>query len=126
MFFFFLFFFLMFRRPPRSTRTDTLFPYTTLFRHVVVVEDDDQPVARLLGIVHRLIRHARRHRAVADDGDRLAGPVGELVRHREAQRRRDRGRRMRRAERVVVARSDESSGGKECVSTFRSRWSPYP
>src|SRR3546814_11981317 len=26
------FFFLMVRRPPRSTRTDTLFPYTTLFR----------------------------------------------------------------------------------------------
>src|SRR3546814_269743 len=29
-----LFFFLMIRRPPRSTRTDTLFPYTTLFRSV--------------------------------------------------------------------------------------------
>src|SRR3546814_12282943 len=29
---FFVFFFLMIRRPPRSTRTDTLFPYTTLFR----------------------------------------------------------------------------------------------
>src|SRR3546814_19969582 len=29
---FYLFFFLMIRRPPRSTRTDTLFPYTTLFR----------------------------------------------------------------------------------------------
>src|SRR3546814_15115153 len=28
----FYFFFLMIRRPPRSTRTDTLFPYTTLFR----------------------------------------------------------------------------------------------
>src|SRR3546814_12389139 len=27
-----LIFFLMIRRPPRSTRTDTLFPYTTLFR----------------------------------------------------------------------------------------------
>src|SRR3546814_2655129 len=27
-----MFFFLMIRRPPRSTRTDTLFPYTTLFR----------------------------------------------------------------------------------------------
>src|SRR3546814_16807147 len=26
------FFFLMIRRPPRSTRTDTLFPYTSLFR----------------------------------------------------------------------------------------------
>src|SRR3546814_20233145 len=29
-----LFFFLMIRRPPRSTRTDTLFPYTTLFRSI--------------------------------------------------------------------------------------------
>src|SRR3546814_20139348 len=31
-----VFFFLMIRRPPRSTRTDTLFPYTTLFRSRVV------------------------------------------------------------------------------------------
>src|SRR3546814_12001418 len=31
-FLFWCFFFLMIRRPPRSTRTDTLFPYTTLFR----------------------------------------------------------------------------------------------
>src|SRR3546814_14740495 len=30
------FFFLMIRRPPRFTRTDTLFPYTTLFRSVSV------------------------------------------------------------------------------------------
>src|SRR3546814_3049939 len=30
------FFFLMIRRPPRSTRTDTLFPYTTLFRSLDV------------------------------------------------------------------------------------------
>src|SRR3546814_10596758 len=33
-----LFFFLMVRRPPRSTRTDTLFPYTTLFRFVEITE----------------------------------------------------------------------------------------
>src|SRR3546814_14959759 len=33
--FFFFFFFLMIRRPPRSTRTDTLFPYTTLFRSLI-------------------------------------------------------------------------------------------
>src|SRR3546814_5677262 len=32
---FFSFFFLMIRRPPRSTRTDTLFPYTTLFRSLL-------------------------------------------------------------------------------------------
>src|SRR3546814_21169495 len=31
------FFFLMIRRPPRSTRTDTLFPYTTLFRSALDV-----------------------------------------------------------------------------------------
>src|SRR3546814_17304110 len=40
LFFFFscsFFFFLMIRRPPRSTRTDTLFPYTTLFRSPVTV-----------------------------------------------------------------------------------------
>src|SRR3546814_18825991 len=30
-----VFFFLMIRRPPRSTRSDTLFPYTTLFRSAV-------------------------------------------------------------------------------------------
>src|SRR3546814_12578261 len=30
-------FFLMIRRPPRSTRTDTLFPYTTLFRSIVTL-----------------------------------------------------------------------------------------
>src|SRR3546814_5163823 len=29
----------MFRLPPRSTRTDTLFPYTTLFRSIVVTSD---------------------------------------------------------------------------------------
>src|SRR3546814_11840802 len=33
-FFVHFFFFLMIRRPPRSTRTDTLFPYTTLFRSI--------------------------------------------------------------------------------------------
>src|SRR3546814_19266885 len=32
MFMLLLFFFLIIRRPPSSTRTDTLFPYTTLFR----------------------------------------------------------------------------------------------
>src|SRR3546814_2304515 len=42
----------MIRRPPRSTRTDTLFPYTTLFRsldHVLraLVDDQVREVARL-------------------------------------------------------------------------------
>src|SRR3546814_12827452 len=33
---YYVFFVLMIRRPPRSTRTDTLFPYTTLFRSIVL------------------------------------------------------------------------------------------
>src|SRR3546814_8585649 len=43
------FVFLMIRRPPRSTRTDTLFPYTTLFRSIavggVVVDVDERRIA---------------------------------------------------------------------------------
>src|SRR3546814_1180108 len=35
-------FFLMIRRPPRSTRTDTLFPYTTLFRSELAIAGDQQ------------------------------------------------------------------------------------
>src|SRR3546814_18355374 len=35
-----MFFFLMIRRPPRSTRTDTLFPYTTLFRAAQIHADE--------------------------------------------------------------------------------------
>src|SRR3546814_20396731 len=37
----------MIRRPPRSTRTDTLFPYTTLFRSIAApAEFDDDGLAR--------------------------------------------------------------------------------
>src|SRR3546814_11411762 len=36
-------FFLMIRRPPRSTRTDTLFPYTTLFRSIDPIEQGFVP-----------------------------------------------------------------------------------
>src|SRR3546814_13861678 len=40
------FFFLMIRRPPRSTRTDTLFPDTTLFRSAVAAADAAQRALR--------------------------------------------------------------------------------
>src|SRR3546814_3440889 len=43
-----IFFFLMIRRPPRSTRTDTLFPYTTLFRSL---EDDLEKTANLSALL---------------------------------------------------------------------------
>src|SRR3546814_8060619 len=39
-------FFLMIRRPPRSTRTDTLFPYTTLFRSLTSAQHSSRPLLR--------------------------------------------------------------------------------
>src|SRR3546814_11882401 len=58
---FFLFFFLMIRRPPRSTRTDTLFPYTTLFRSPVA----EKPASRAASLDRRfLVASRRRHRIV--------------------------------------------------------------
>src|SRR3546814_19216563 len=45
----FVIFFLIIRRPPRSTRTDTLFPYTTLFRSRGV--DVDQAAESALDLV---------------------------------------------------------------------------
>src|SRR3546814_9533147 len=53
-----VFCFLMIRRPPRSTRTDTLFPYTSLFRSVIV----DQHAA------HERLVLERMRRAMADGG----------------------------------------------------------
>src|SRR3546814_12806694 len=44
------FFFLMIRRPPRSTRTDTLFPYTTLCRSLDVKRLAAAAAALLVGI----------------------------------------------------------------------------
>src|SRR3546814_16676895 len=40
----------MIRRPPRSTRTDTLFPYTTLFRSPLYAADDHSDIHALVRI----------------------------------------------------------------------------
>src|SRR3546814_3757385 len=58
------FFFLMIRRPPRSTRTDTLFPYTTLCRSDVL-----ENVGKAVEALAAAIAHA----AVLEGG--LAEPV---------------------------------------------------
>src|SRR3546814_10101207 len=44
----------MIRRPPRSTRTDTLFPYTTLFRSIRLHAQAGNPLRRGLGHVEPL------------------------------------------------------------------------
>src|SRR3546814_1925790 len=72
------FFFLMIRRPPRSTRTDTLFPYTTLFRSVVhEARGDQRATHHLEDREPRMLARARNDgggdgvdRARADQGSR--------------------------------------------------------
>src|SRR3546814_8704080 len=60
----------MIRRPPRSTRTDTLFPYTTLFR---------SSDGLLLEYVHILTRGQRMHELLADQvAARVSDPKRSL------------------------------------------------
>src|SRR3546814_2069619 len=51
----------MLRRPPRSTRTDTLFPYTTLFRSARTVAQEDHPIRRW-NAANEAPRHQSHHR----------------------------------------------------------------
>src|SRR3546814_2258783 len=68
------FVFLMIRRPPRSTRTDTLFPYTTLFRSIADVVADVQ--------VRKQRQRLEHHAEVALVG-RQARHVGAVQRSEE-------------------------------------------
>src|SRR3546814_14402805 len=73
------FFFLMIRRPPRSTRTDTLFPYTTLFRSVEIA--DDHPVGPGAGRGEQPVV-----RGAPGDGDRAARLDRSVGGHRDVAR----------------------------------------
>src|SRR3546814_16652177 len=103
----------MIRQPPRYTRTDTLFPYTTLLRSKgdsvtdragdVALDDD-----RVIIAVARLERAAEvEPRLLGDDADDVRRHPAEIQPGHSQ------------------ARSEERRVGKECVSTCRSRWSPY-
>src|SRR3546814_14037398 len=129
------------RRPPRSTRTDTLFPYPTLFRSAVddllvvilrVMESDrdarqagSHPFVLTLGeqalqdFVNGLQHMTNRYLDIVDRhlvGDGAAGSFAMSVLQV-----------LRRILRLghALARSEERRVGKECVRTCRSRWSPY-
>src|SRR3546814_17553138 len=121
----------MSRRPPRSTRTDTLFPYTTRFRSWAIDADD-----HVAGTEARAL----------EDGEAGAGTDGEapdpsilLERHQtsaEFQRlpptplrlRRLRGRPGAGGGRGFtrrLLRSEERRVGTACVSTCTCRWLPF-
>src|SRR3546814_13356562 len=126
----------MIRRPPRSTRTDTLFPYTTLFRsqvsalaslakhpgisQVVLAEKLEVHPVTVTQLIDRLQRAGWVKREVHEDDRRAfrlfltdqADPILSEVWKIAAQAREN------------ALRSEERRVGHECVSTCRSRWSP--
>src|SRR3546814_13995629 len=106
----------MIRRPPRSTRTDTLFPYTTLVRSenvttgwavMNVAGPKARAVLEAVGTDIDLSREAFPHMTYRE------GLVGGVP------------ARIQRVSFSGELRSAERRVGKECVSTCRSRWSPY-
>src|SRR3546814_13839770 len=109
----------MIRRPPRSTRTDTLFPYTTLFRSAVVGRPPPDHRAVPAGGLLRPAMGAGRRVVPAGGGDHQCEGAAVALPHTVA-------RRFRWAARLLASavRSEERRVGKECVSTCRSRWTP--
>src|SRR3546814_1948271 len=72
-------FFLMIRRPPRSKRTDTLFPYTTLFRSIGEVAVETHRGKRAAG---DRVEPANPRRAPGDGDENLIGIDPRLARKR--------------------------------------------
>ena len=89
-------------------------------RHVVVVEDDDQARVHGAGVVHGLIGHARRHRAVADHGDDIVGSAGEVARDCHAEAGGNRGGGVRGAERIVIALGALGETGQAAAGAQRA------
>src|SRR3546814_20090578 len=110
----------MIRRPPRSTRTDTLFPYTTLFRSGW---DDAAPLNEIRASIQRLLRRSR-----LTDDNFVPAPVDwtpmppqpcypEVYDAAHPS--------LSQSASMPKRRSEERRVGKECVSQCRSRWSSY-
>src|SRR3546814_11094528 len=112
----------MIRRPPRSTRTDTLFPYTTLFRSVghhangtmdariKSTHDNENGLTGPLPARPPPQRPA--HDEAKGEAAEMGAPADEV------------GAGQARFAHQPDHRSEERRVGKECVSTCRSRWSP--
>src|SRR3546814_13815739 len=118
----------MIRRPPRSTRTDTLVPYTTLFRSPSVdrldrpdVDPEDYAVSRGLFLIFDMGRHSGLSRRIVI----LQPVVGVLRIGFVLQQKSQCDGGVLVAERVLrSSRSEARRAGNECAGTCSSRWSP--
>src|SRR3546814_17774660 len=102
----------MIRLPPRSTRTDTLFPYTTLFR--AKGQLDSHPFGTELDVY-------------SDEYEWMSHSIAPVMGHDRTQRPTvgtSQCAKPYRPALLNISRSEERRVGKECVSTCRSRWSP--
>src|SRR3546814_19211702 len=106
----------MIRRPPRSTRTDTLFPYTTLFRSGIASDvwpEKARDVVRIPQALKTFIVLAAAGRT--EPFTTYQAMLEQLWRDRIASA----------DDSENLIRSEERRVGKECVRTCRSRWTPY-
>src|SRR3546814_19441706 len=128
----------MIRLPPRATRTDTPFPYTTLFRSPLAGVGVLELVDQRHGVLRAQLAGERvRARAVDRIGDAVdqvvvglhallllgardtqAGVVAQAMQQLDAARVLPLGH----FGQGVEVRSDERRVGTECVRTFRARW----
>src|SRR3546814_14838133 len=121
----------MIRRPTISTRTDTPFPYTTLFRsgcETAVRRDarnqgvPEQRSFPLAEAAHPAPREEQIRPYAGGLADHAAQPEAVAAFGEQMRLGRDPTRAHRRAQ--FDRRSAERRVGKEVVSTFSSRWSP--
>src|SRR3546814_12981914 len=116
----------MIRRPPKSTRTDPLFPYTTLFRSESAIKAGATTInvpdtvgytvpeeyTALMRFLIGNIPNSDKARFSAHCHNDLGLAVANSLAAVQG------------GARPVECRSAERRVGKECVSTCRSRWSP--
>src|SRR3546814_20656964 len=103
----------MIRRPPRATRTDTLFPYTTLFRSLGHIESHHRIEVRVCLVTVRRIEDV----AAGETGENLIIPIKELKPIVAVNRSPDEA-----DIEDVTKKSDERRVVKECDRTCCSRW----
>src|SRR3546814_16314019 len=120
---------LLSRRPPESTRNDTLFPYTTLFRSIAdrvpeLFGDRPRMFDREIGDAAPGIEPVRRGKGLRRTRILTRPATAAVIAPRrawhEVERRIDRA-----DEQPAAMRTEERSIGKECVSTWRSRRGRY-